>query len=78
MTTLILKMNLASTTTLKSLLMVDQVELWRANMVHVTRKRLTEQELHAMILVFPSNLSWWFSTIYASTDNCIQKIYGIA
>ncbi|KAK4726505.1 hypothetical protein R3W88_031422 [Solanum pinnatisectum] len=43
------------------------VLLWHSNILTVTRKKQTPQEMHAMIQVLPNNFSWWFSAIYART-----------
>ncbi|KAK4708563.1 hypothetical protein R3W88_029488 [Solanum pinnatisectum] len=45
------------------------VLMWLTNMVNVTLKRKDDQELHAMIQVFPHYFSWCFSVIYTSTNS---------
>ncbi|KAM3301462.1 hypothetical protein P3S67_015964 [Capsicum chacoense] len=50
------------------------VLLWHTSFVSITRKRQTSHELHAMIKVLPDSPSWYFSTIYASTDYNIRKL----
>ncbi|XP_015060445.1 uncharacterized protein LOC107006395 [Solanum pennellii] len=50
------------------------VLMWLTNMVNVTLKRMDDQELHAMIQVFPHHFSWCFSAIYASTDSYKRNV----
>ena len=40
--------------------------LWNSNLVTVSQMASTEQEIHAVVKVLSSNLSWLISAIYAS------------
>jgi len=40
--------------------------LWNSNRVEVVQLANTEQEIHVEVKVFPSNLSWIFTAVYAN------------
>ncbi|KAL4616112.1 hypothetical protein ACB092_07G175400, partial [Castanea dentata] len=48
--------------------------LWNTDMVEIELWATTEQEIHVEVKVLSSNLSWFFTTIYASPkseERCI-------
>ena len=43
--------------------------LWNSDIVEVVQLAITEQEIHVEVKVLATNLSWIFSTVYASPRN---------
>jgi len=53
------------------------VLLWHSNILTVTRKKPTPQEMHAMIQVLPNNFSWCSPRFMLVLFILIVLIYGI-
>ena len=48
--------------------------LWNSNLVTVSQMASTEQEIHAVVKVLSSNLSWFLSAVYASPRFLERKL----